>query len=131
MLLVTLPEETPVNEVVETAFALEDRVGVDLGPVVVNGLYPPLEARRRPEPPALRPRCTVPSERDALAGTRPSSGRHRQDCRPSRSRRLAERLPLPQLRLPFLFTAESARPRSTCSPTRSARQVRGAVSDAR
>ena len=43
VMLVTLAEETPVNEVVETAFALEDKVGVDLGPVVVNGLYPVLE----------------------------------------------------------------------------------------
>ena len=34
--LVTVPETTPVNEVIETAFALEDRVGIQLGPVVVN-----------------------------------------------------------------------------------------------
>ena len=33
VVLVTLPETTPVNEVVETAYALEDRVGVRLGPV--------------------------------------------------------------------------------------------------
>src|SRR5439155_1700853 len=38
VMLVTLPEETPVNELVDTAFALEDRVGVKLGPVVVNGV---------------------------------------------------------------------------------------------
>ena len=38
VVLVTLPETTPVNEVVETAFALEDVVGVQLGPVVVNGV---------------------------------------------------------------------------------------------
>jgi arsenite/tail-anchored protein-transporting ATPase len=38
VVLVTLPETTPVNEVVETAFALEDQVGVQLGPVVVNGV---------------------------------------------------------------------------------------------
>src|SRR5437762_922698 len=43
VILVTLPEETPVNEVVETAYKLEDRVGVSLGPVVVNGLYPVLD----------------------------------------------------------------------------------------
>src|SRR5437868_4853294 len=43
VVLVTLPEETPVNELVETAFALEDRVGVSLGPVVVNGIYPELD----------------------------------------------------------------------------------------
>ncbi len=38
VLLVTLPETTPVNEVVQTAYALEDRVGVRLGPVVVNNV---------------------------------------------------------------------------------------------
>ena len=31
-MLVTLPEETPVNELIDTAFALEDRAGVALGP---------------------------------------------------------------------------------------------------
>ena len=40
VVLVTLPEETPVNELVDTAYSLEDRVGVALGPVIVNGLYP-------------------------------------------------------------------------------------------
>src|SRR3546814_4074076 len=33
LVLVTLPEETPVNELVDTAFSLEDRVGVGLAPV--------------------------------------------------------------------------------------------------
>lgn len=36
VLLVTVAETTPVNETIETAYALEDRVGVQLGPVVVN-----------------------------------------------------------------------------------------------
>jgi arsenite-transporting ATPase len=36
VMLVTLAEATPVNEVVETAFALEDRVGIRLGPVLIN-----------------------------------------------------------------------------------------------
>jgi anion-transporting ArsA/GET3 family ATPase len=36
VLLVTLPEQTPVTETIETAFALEDRVGVRLGPILVN-----------------------------------------------------------------------------------------------
>src|SRR3954452_15172413 len=43
VLLVTLPEETPVNEAVETADRLRERVGVHLGPVVINGLYPALD----------------------------------------------------------------------------------------
>ncbi|MBS1836756.1 MAG: ATPase, partial [Actinobacteria bacterium] len=38
VVLVTIPEETPVNELIETAYSLEDRVGVALGPVVVNGV---------------------------------------------------------------------------------------------
>src|SRR5580704_1339615 len=40
--LVTLPEEMPVNEVVEAAYQLEDKVGIVLGPVIVNGCYPTL-----------------------------------------------------------------------------------------
>jgi arsenite-transporting ATPase len=45
VILVTLPETTPVNELIETAYSLEERVGVQLGPVVVNGVDtgPPLE----------------------------------------------------------------------------------------
>ena len=38
VLLVTLPETTPINEVIETAYAIEERVGVQLGPVIVNGV---------------------------------------------------------------------------------------------
>lgn len=38
VVLVTLPEATPVNELIETAYAVEERVGVRLGPVVVNQL---------------------------------------------------------------------------------------------
>lgn len=38
VVLVTVPEETPVTEVVETAFALEDEIGVHLGPVMVNSV---------------------------------------------------------------------------------------------
>ena len=42
VMLVTIPEETPVNEVVETSFAIEDEAGVQLGPVIVNGVLPTL-----------------------------------------------------------------------------------------
>ena len=37
VMLVTVPEETPVNELVDTAYAVEDRAGVALAPIVVNG----------------------------------------------------------------------------------------------
>ena len=38
VVLVALPEATPVNEVIETAYALEDEVGVQLGPIVLNAV---------------------------------------------------------------------------------------------
>lgn len=40
VVLVTLPETTPVNEVIETSYAVEERVGVKLGPIVVNQVDP-------------------------------------------------------------------------------------------
>lgn len=95
VLLVTLPEETPVNEVVDTAFKLEDRVGVALAGVVVNGLYPPL--------PGLSPDAA--GEDRALA----DAARFRLDreqLQREQVARLSEALPLPQLALPFLFTTE-------------------------
>ncbi len=46
--LVTLPEEMPVNEAIEAAYGLEDKVGIALGPLIVNGCYPPSEALDTP-----------------------------------------------------------------------------------
>src|SRR5207245_8393404 len=93
VVLVTLPEETPVNEVVETAFKLEDRVGVKLGPVVVNGLYPPL-AGLGEDPSAAAEEAGVrlaPPEVEALrqaAGFR----QQRQQLQAEQVARLAEAL---------------------------------------
>jgi len=107
VVLVTLPEETPVNELVETAFSLEDEVGVSLGPVVVNGLYT--------EPEGLD---ADPAAAAAAAGTSLRAGeaealaaaadfrRHRIALQAEQVARLGEALPLPQVRLPFLFEAE-------------------------
>jgi anion-transporting ArsA/GET3 family ATPase len=36
VMLVTLPEELPVSETIESAYTLEDKAGVQLGPVIVN-----------------------------------------------------------------------------------------------
>mgnify|MGYP001099189384 FL=1 len=38
IVLVTLPESTPVSELFETATAIRTRVGAELGPVVVNAV---------------------------------------------------------------------------------------------
>jgi hypothetical protein len=43
VMLVTIPEETPVNEMIETSFAIEEDLGVHLGPAVVNSVLPDLD----------------------------------------------------------------------------------------
>ena len=106
VLLVTLPEETPVNEVVETAFKLEDRVGVKLGPIVVNGLYP-----QRPGldvDPATDGVSLRDGEADILAAAA-HFRRQRVALQEEQTARLAEALPLPQIHLPFLFTTKVGR----------------------
>jgi anion-transporting ArsA/GET3 family ATPase len=103
VMLVTAPEETPVSELVETAFAIEDRAGVALGPVVVNGRVPPIDDLRAE--PVLSDDL---DDADADVATLVAAARIRLDLE-ARQReqqaRLAELLPLPQITLPFLFTA--------------------------
>jgi anion-transporting ArsA/GET3 family ATPase len=107
VLLVTLPEETPVNEVVETAFKLEDRVGVSLAPVVVNGIYPPMTGLD--VDPVAAAEANGAHLRDGEAAALRSAAefrRHRQELQAEQIARLTDALPLPQLRLPFVFTTE-------------------------
>lgn len=106
VVLVTLPEETPVNELVDTAFHLEDRVGVALGPVVVNGLLPATgDLDVDPVTAAADAGVTLrPGEADALAAAA-AFRRDRGAMQAEQVARLAEALPLPQLHLPFLFSA--------------------------
>jgi anion-transporting ArsA/GET3 family ATPase len=107
VVLVTLPEETPVNELVETAFKLEDRVGVSLGPVVVNGLYPERSGiDTDPEQAAADAGVTLrPGEAEELRAAA-DFRRRRMALQAEQVGRLAEKLPLPQIRLPFLFSAD-------------------------
>jgi anion-transporting ArsA/GET3 family ATPase len=113
VVLVTIPEETPVNELIDTAFAIEDRAGVALGPVVVNGCY---------EPPAFGVPTVESIAADATALDRFVSPREADDLvraaafraaryavQQEQAARLAEKLPLPQVRLPFLFSAALGR----------------------
>jgi anion-transporting ArsA/GET3 family ATPase len=48
VVLVTLPEELPVSETIESAYTLEDKAGVQLGPVIVNACDPEPEGMERP-----------------------------------------------------------------------------------
>jgi anion-transporting ArsA/GET3 family ATPase len=105
VLLVTLPEETPVNEAVETAARLREKVGVHIGGIVVNGLYPPVAG--------------LESASELLAGVPPGEAeavlaaaefrRARHQLQQEQLARLADKLDLPQLPLPFLFSPELGR----------------------
>jgi len=57
VVLVTLPEHTPIQETVEAAFDLEDEVGIALGPIIVNGCASPSPAV---EPPTAQLAADVP-----------------------------------------------------------------------
>jgi anion-transporting ArsA/GET3 family ATPase len=105
--LVTLPEETPVNELVETAFSLEDQVGISLAPVVVNGLYPELGGLSiDPEVAAADAGVSLrPGEADAMRKAA-RFRRERTALQLTQIERMSRELPLPQLRLPFLFTSD-------------------------
>lgn len=107
VLLVTLPEETPVNELVETAYQLEDRVGVSLGPVVVNGCYPDLPGLD--VDPDTAADAAGASLRTGEAESLAEAARFRRErmaLQHHQIERLATALPLPQIRLPYLFDAE-------------------------
>jgi anion-transporting ArsA/GET3 family ATPase len=106
VMLVTLPEETPVNEAADTAFHLEDRAGVQLAPIVVNGLWPhldlPADAAEALQAAGVDLRAPEVEALVRAAAFR----RQRQELQDAQVARLAEMLPLPQLRLPFVFTTE-------------------------
>lgn len=126
VLLVTIPEETPVSELVDTAFAIEDRTGVSLGPVVVNGCYEDLAIGSNGDGPhhlgaddALTAAGiqhdaelldVFVSDREARDLARAAAFRaERSAIQRHQADRLGQMLPLPQIRLPFLFTADLGR----------------------
>ncbi len=104
VLPVTLPEEMPVSETVESARLLRDRVGIHLGAVVVNCYEkgpPELEV---PAADAARDSGAAlggPAS-DALDAARTFRLR-RLRLVEEQVGRLARELPLPQLRLPRVF----------------------------
>jgi len=103
--LVTLPEEMPVNEVIEAAYQLEDRVGIALGPIIINACYPSVAGL---EVPAEETTAAAGVDlQPELLATMESARQFRQRrhaLQEEQIRRLADELPLAQLRVPFLFT---------------------------
>ncbi|MDW3220059.1 MAG: ArsA-related P-loop ATPase [Acidimicrobiales bacterium] len=98
-MLVSIPEETPMNELIETSFAIEEDVGVALGPVVINGILPAVDGLDATPPASLGP-----AEQDDLRRAA-DFRRDRIALQTEQLDRVAARLPLAQIRLPQLFAA--------------------------
>ena len=95
--LVTLAEETPVSETIETAFAIEDELGVKLAPVLVNARWPELAGLSEAALQGDRRRRQV-RDRQTAADFR----LRRIAAEQAEVERLAIELPLPQLHFPHL-----------------------------
>jgi hypothetical protein len=107
VLLVTLAEETPVNELIETAYRLEDEVGLSLTPLVVNAV----EYRHRDLAASLPPSAaTLAPERAGELAAVGSFWRRRAALHDEQRERLAVELPLAQICLPRLLSAHLGPP---------------------
>ncbi|HWD52521.1 MAG TPA: ArsA-related P-loop ATPase [Acidimicrobiales bacterium] len=104
--LVTLPEEMPVNEVVDAAYQLEDKVGISLGPIIVNGCYTPIPGLEIPAAEAARAAgVALDGELGEALDAASTFRRTREGLQQEQIERLGHELPLPELRVPFAFTA--------------------------
>jgi anion-transporting ArsA/GET3 family ATPase len=89
-LLVCIAEETPVNETIETAFKIEDTLGIKLGPIILNQMYPALDENETSDDPKIKKAIEFYESRRNLQQTQIV--------------RLNRDLALPKLYLPELFT---------------------------
>lgn len=108
VLLVTIPEETPINEVVDSAFQLEDEVGIKLGPIVVNVCFPhdddvDVDVQ---EAAAMAGVTVSPVLAEALSKAA-AYATSRQLLEGEQLDRLNASLALAQLRLPMFFSASA------------------------
>lgn len=101
VVLVTVPETTPVNELIETSYAVEERVGVSLGPIVVNrvDVAPPL-----PDPDTVSFGRATAQVDDAVAAAR--FRRDRRAVQDTELERLVTDVPIAQVHLPARPTAD-------------------------
>lgn len=100
VVLVTLPETTPVNELIETSYAVEERVGVKLGPVVVNQVD---SATDLPDPHEVSFGRATTQVDDAIAAA--VFRRERVAVQQGELDRLCATVPLPQIHLAVRPTA--------------------------
>jgi arsenite/tail-anchored protein-transporting ATPase len=105
-MLVTLPEETPINEVIELAFDIEQRLSISLAALVVNSCWT--------DRPGLALSVTAAAKQQGIKLTSAQRtalesasghGSARQELQRAQLSRLAVELPLPLVRLPRLTSA--------------------------
>jgi len=103
--LVTLPEEMPVNEVIEAAYQLEDRIGLTLGPVIVNGCLPDdPRLEEDPQVAATAVGVTLTADQAAALSAAAHFRASRLHLQKEQRRRLAHELPLHQIEAPVVFS---------------------------
>jgi anion-transporting ArsA/GET3 family ATPase len=107
VLLVTLPEELPVSETIESAYTLEDKAGVQLGPVIVNACDPEPVGLEHPAAQVVEAAAgltVAPEHLAALEAARDFRlARHAVSA--EQIERLRRDLPLPHLLVPALDAA--------------------------
>lgn len=105
LILVSLPEETPVTELIETAAQVREEVHVHLGAVVVNSVWPEIKGLERAARETGKRSSDARTNRRTAAAYRLS----RQHQQRAEIDRLAAALPLPLIELPFVFTTDLGR----------------------
>lgn len=118
VVLVAAPEETPVNELIETAYALEEDVGVALAPLLVNGLLPERDVSTSPS--------RSPNVDPDLADAAAAACRHwitRAGDQAAQVEKLAAELPLDQFTLDRRFTTHLDRSDLDAMATSIAHQI--------
>jgi anion-transporting ArsA/GET3 family ATPase len=111
VVLVTSAEEMPVRETAETVETIR-KMGIALGPIVVNGMLREIKGLGRDPVAALRDdavRAGLPD--DALRAVADVAAFQSRRARNQRKalRALADEVPLPRAELPFLFADRIAR----------------------
>jgi anion-transporting ArsA/GET3 family ATPase len=105
VMVVTLPEELPVSETIESAYTLEDKAGVQLGPVIVNACDPePVGLERPAAEVAAEAGLTVEAGHLAALDEARSFRLARHAVSVDQIERLRRDLPLPHLLVPALDT---------------------------
>jgi anion-transporting ArsA/GET3 family ATPase len=113
VVLVTLPEELPVSETIESAYTLEDSAGVQLGPVIINACDPePVGLEHPVAEVAEKAGATLAPEHQAALEEARDFRLARHAVSAEQIERLRRDLPLPHLLVPAI-EADSIGPAQT------------------